>query len=335
MKSKQKNKNGLTLKPGRAKEINKDLVSVGVPVYNEEKHIAGLLTSILNDNYRPKEIIVSDNHSTDGTWEIIQKFVATYENIKAVRQPENQGAAFNFNYVLENARGEFFIWAGGHDIWGPEMVTECVKVLKRNSEFALAVPIVKWIDEKSDFLDKLHCIIDTSSKSTPAGRVEKYLKDYIYCTAIYGLHRKRSLLQTIPLPDTLGPDVVALARIAGGGHIVPVDSSWYGRRLRVNESSIQRQLRHLKVLKVKGLAAKFPNTMFRLSFFSEVLRIKGSFYERMKLIYTFHRRFLGFSIIESIFKDLFPAAYLRLQLKIRKKYECRLQIPGVKPKAIC
>ena len=52
---------------------NKPLVSVCVPVFNSKKTVLNSINSILNQSYRNIEVIISDNNSDDGTFEICKK----------------------------------------------------------------------------------------------------------------------------------------------------------------------------------------------------------------------------------------------------------------------
>ena len=57
-------------------EKNKQLVSVGLPVYNGEKYLAGAIESLLSQDYTNIEIILCDNASTDNTSQICGLFLA-------------------------------------------------------------------------------------------------------------------------------------------------------------------------------------------------------------------------------------------------------------------
>lgn len=288
------------------------LVSVGVPVYNEEPYIENLLESIIKDEYTNKEIIVSDNFSSDGTWETIRKFKKKYEDsydIIITQQLKNMGAEYNFNYVLEKARGEFFIWAGGHDIWGKNLIQECVKALQKHQDAVLAMPLVKWIDNRSDLLDLTHPIIDTRDGDSPAGRALKLISQYGECTAIYGLHRKKMLLDTMPWPKTLGNDNFALVRLAKKGDIIPATSTCYFRRARLCESSDDRLQRQLRVLNVKGFARKKPLTVFKVYMFFEVLQSKGPFSTRLQLVFFAFQKYLGVSLLKTILLEYSPRLF--------------------------
>jgi glycosyltransferase involved in cell wall biosynthesis len=74
-------------------------ISIGLPVYNEEKNIKKVLNNIISQNYRNKEVIISDNCSTDLTGLICRKFSNKFKFIKYYRQKKKLDLFKNFNFV--------------------------------------------------------------------------------------------------------------------------------------------------------------------------------------------------------------------------------------------
>ena len=68
------------------------LVSIGVPVYNGEKGLALALDSLLCQNYKNLEIIISDNCSTDNTSDICKQYASKDSRITYYRFEENKGS---------------------------------------------------------------------------------------------------------------------------------------------------------------------------------------------------------------------------------------------------
>ena len=57
-------------------------VSIGLPVYNGERHLAEALESLLGQTYEDLELIVSDNASTDATEEIVRPYAARDRRVR-------------------------------------------------------------------------------------------------------------------------------------------------------------------------------------------------------------------------------------------------------------
>lgn len=260
-------------------------VSVGLPVFNEEEHIYDILQSIHLQKYPNIEVLISDNASVDGTWDIIADFVNKDNRFKGVRQAENMGAVENFLYVLNSAKGEFFIWAAGHDLWGPDMIESLVFMFQNNPSMALCAPRTKWIGDDGNVLFEKKTYIDTRPATTPAGRVLLFLKQRERCNAIYGLHRREILLKTIPWPNE--NDLIGLCRIAFLGDIITdLDSYWCRRNLK-RETVSEQMARYTKVFRRSGINAKFPYLIGTLTALLAIVKFSGNFSDRLRLISYF------------------------------------------------
>lgn len=90
------------------------LVSVIVPVFNCERFLAEAVQSVLAQDYRPIEIIVIDDGSTDGSAAVASSF----PQVTLVRQ-ENRGVAAARNAGLAAARGEVIAFIDADNIWLP------------------------------------------------------------------------------------------------------------------------------------------------------------------------------------------------------------------------
>ena len=86
---------------------NHPLVSIGVPVYNEERFLDASLTSLRQQDYPNLEILIADNASTDRTLEICERHAAEDARIRVVRSAENRGAIANFQRALDLAQGPY------------------------------------------------------------------------------------------------------------------------------------------------------------------------------------------------------------------------------------
>ena len=97
-------------------------ISIGMPVYNNAKYIGPALDSLLAQTFFDFELIISDNASTDDTQTICKSYEKLDSRIRYVRQPVNLGALANFQFVLDQGKGQFFMWAAADDIWDNQWV---------------------------------------------------------------------------------------------------------------------------------------------------------------------------------------------------------------------
>ena len=91
-------------------------VSVIMPVYNEEKYIAGAIQSWINQSLEEKELICIDDGSTDGTTEIIEQYRQKNANIVLLKQ-NRQGAGAARNLGLQHMTGEFVCFLDADDFF--------------------------------------------------------------------------------------------------------------------------------------------------------------------------------------------------------------------------
>lgn len=105
------------------------LVSVIIPVYNGARHLRAALESVFAQTYRPFEVIVVDDGSTDDSGVIAQSF----PEVRYIHQA-NQGVAVARNNGIEAARGEFFAFLDQDDLWTPEKLKVQVEYLLNNPD---------------------------------------------------------------------------------------------------------------------------------------------------------------------------------------------------------
>ena len=113
------------------KKIEKNLVSVVIPAYNQVDFIGATIESVLDQDYSSLEIIVADDGSIDGTSEVISRYGAKFPNIVIpVLCEKNSGIPKNFNRGLARANGEFIAWFGGDDLMLPKKISKQVRTLQ-------------------------------------------------------------------------------------------------------------------------------------------------------------------------------------------------------------
>lgn len=114
------------------------LVSIGMPVYNGERFLRLALDSLLAQEFKDFEILISDNASTDNTESICVDYAKRDDRIRYFRNEMNSGPLDNFNRVLSLASGEYFMWASYDDLWGPKFLSKLVDALTNTPEAVLA-----------------------------------------------------------------------------------------------------------------------------------------------------------------------------------------------------
>lgn len=123
-------------------------VSIGMPVFNGEKFIRKALDALLGQSFTDFELNISDNASTDMTEAICREYAAKDSRIHYVRQTENIGPVENFQYVLNAAVGEYFMWAAADDIWDLNWIEELLPIASRHQ--CLACGIIQSVNASGE-----------------------------------------------------------------------------------------------------------------------------------------------------------------------------------------
>ena len=108
-------------------------ISVFIVSYNQEQYIAQAIESVINQNVLPYEVIISDDCSTDDTWNIIQRYADKYPQlIKANRNNPNLGIFENFNLATRKTSGNLITCVAGDDYIEPGYFNAVEEFIKEN-----------------------------------------------------------------------------------------------------------------------------------------------------------------------------------------------------------
>lgn len=123
--------------------MNEELVSIIIPAYNVGKYLEECIHSLFFQTYTNYEIIIVDDGSTDNTYDIGKCLSAENDKVKLIRQ-ENQGVSVARNTGMQNANGEFYIFADADDIVAPQYIETLVRLLEKAD-----MGVVGFTSEKS------------------------------------------------------------------------------------------------------------------------------------------------------------------------------------------
>jgi len=112
------------------------LVSVLVPSYNHEKYVIECLESIKGLSYPRLELILSDDGSSDATYNLAEQWVrensSRFERAIVVKQPKNLGVVRNLQFLFDQAHGEYLSYIASDDTYLEFAVTERLAVFIEN-----------------------------------------------------------------------------------------------------------------------------------------------------------------------------------------------------------
>jgi glycosyltransferase involved in cell wall biosynthesis len=205
-------------------------VSIALPVFNGERHLAAALDSLLEQSYADFELIICDNASDDGTREICESYVARDDRVRYLGADANRGAAWNYNRGLEAATGRYFKWASHDDLCAPTYLERCVEVLDRASDsVVLAYPKTVLIDDEGRFLAPYEDGLDLRD-AQPHRRLQALIRNLVMSNAVFGLIRREALQQTRKHGAYISADYILLAELALLGQFWEIPEPLFLRR---------------------------------------------------------------------------------------------------------
>jgi glycosyltransferase involved in cell wall biosynthesis len=110
--------------------VAEPLVSVVIPVRDGASFVSDAIDSVLAQTYRPLEIIVVDDGSTDDTGDVLARFG---DAVRAIRQTP-AGAAVARNRGVREARGDYIAFLDADDLWVPDKLQMQMAVLTASPE---------------------------------------------------------------------------------------------------------------------------------------------------------------------------------------------------------
>lgn len=129
------------------------LISVVIPSYNHALFIAKAINSVLTQNYRPLELIIIDDGSTDQSAEIIENELKKWKTGAALKinftRQDNKGAHHTINLGLNKATGDLLTILNSDDYYLPGRLALLTQaILKERSQ--LAFSYVRHVDENDE-----------------------------------------------------------------------------------------------------------------------------------------------------------------------------------------
>jgi len=110
---------------------NNSLITVIMSTHNSEKYIHKSIESILNQSYENLEFLVIDDHSTDNTFEIIQKYENLDKRIKSYKNSTNLGLTKSLNKGIKLSSGDLIARQDDEDISFQNRLENQIKYVRK------------------------------------------------------------------------------------------------------------------------------------------------------------------------------------------------------------
>lgn len=214
-------------------------VTIGLPVYNGERFVRQTLESILQQTYTDFELLVADNASTDSTLSICREFASRDPRVRILTSDVNQGAAPNYNRLVNEAAGKYFRWIGHDDLMAPTFLALCVGYLETHPEVVLCYPSTRPIDGQGNSLSREPEDTLAITATRPSLRLRQYFESSFLnrqCNAVLGVVRTEVLRRTGLIGSYTASDKVLLAELALQGPFKQLPEVLFFRRYHQQSS---------------------------------------------------------------------------------------------------
>lgn len=125
-----------------------------MPTYNSEGYIKNTLNSIFFQTYSNWEVLITDDCSTDGTWEFLEGISKKDDRIKIFKLRINSGPAIARNYSISKAKGRFIAFLDSDDIWYPDKLKIQLNFMLEN-EFTFTFTAYDKINEEGNYVGSI------------------------------------------------------------------------------------------------------------------------------------------------------------------------------------
>jgi len=171
------------------RKVDTPLVTVIIPTFNRAAMVCEALDSVLAQSYRPLEVVVVDDGSTDGTAEAVARWGEEHAgdgfSLRCVRQ-ENLGGNPARNRGIAKATGSFIAFLDSDDRWLPEKLQRQLDVLRRDRCIGGVYCGVRHVNAETGEAT------EPTDRAYPSGRLLQQLliKDVTAPTSTYVIRRE-------------------------------------------------------------------------------------------------------------------------------------------------
>lgn len=258
------------------------LVTVCMTTYNHELYIEESILSVINQDYPNLQIIISDDCSTDKTYEILKRYQQLYPQIIEIqRHSPNVGVAKNVSSLYPPIKGQYICWLSGDDVYLPQKISKQVTLMSNNRDCILSFHAIDVINNTGEFLYGFNDLSLGISQSGSRDVSKKLLEDRCFICA-HAIMINRELAQNIMHREEVGmcSDWLLLFELAVAGKVLymPDNLALYRRHPNnlsrtvniVNEENVYNYvLKHYPTYRVsvnKGLAQLYTMYVFKYLF---------------------------------------------------------------------
>ena len=303
------------------------LVSIGIPTYNRPETLKRTLEGITQQTYRNLEIIVSDNNSSSSeTEKIVREFMEVDKRIKYFRQQHNIGMFYNFRFVFQASRGEYFSWAADDDDRSLDFIESCINTFNKEEDSQLI--LVNSFSELIDPVLGKVLALDrgcTTLGLSPYERYRRYIDSIFKEQAwigdlIYGVIKRSAVEKAFSSqPNILGWDHIFLANLALQGEFYTIPQPMM--RSSPGGMSTTDDHRMAQIQLIEGSLSQKKRGWVRELYLQRMIRNENqlSLAEKFSLSLWSYQHYLKIRGIKNFTRSLSPEIYEAFKISFGKR----------------
>lgn len=229
------------------------MVTVCIVTYNQEQWIRQTIESVLTQQTDyPFEIMIGEDHSTDGTRAICQEYADKYNNITLLPSPTNFGVTANWIHCIQAGSGKYIMSCAGDDWWhNPNKIQMQVDFMEQHPECCICHTDIDEYNENTGILKKT--VKQSYGIIPPEGKIQKIsLSGRDYISAVTMCIRRSTFEQYVPadefarrrFPREDWPTILVLSAY-GDVRYLPISTATY----RIGQESITRTSNYETIIK--------------------------------------------------------------------------------------
>ena len=110
-----------------------------MPAFNCERYVADALESLIGQSYQNIEVVIIDDHSTDGTWAVIKEYAKKDSRIRPYRNAKNLKIVETLNFAISKSNGKYLARMDGDDMRTLDGIEKQVEFMEAHEEVAALI----------------------------------------------------------------------------------------------------------------------------------------------------------------------------------------------------
>lgn len=147
-------------------------ITIIITTYNQKEYVEKAIDSAVRQTYSPVEVIIVDDFSNDGTFEVVQTMASIYPDIiKVIRMESNSGVIATRNKGLTEVKGNWVSFLDGDDYLESNKLEKEVELLKAYPDYEIIYSNFRMVDETGKFVKLWREEDDTIPEGNILGKV--------------------------------------------------------------------------------------------------------------------------------------------------------------------